>query len=427
MNITLTVPYVDGKKTFQIDEKNLLYNFIPKMPTRPSSTEEEEKVRKALRNPIGAARIEDSVGGGDKVALLVDDWTRATPAYKVVPSVLEELLSSGVEAEDVRTIIARGTHSPLNRQQMEEKIGSEIVGRFVVRNHDPAKDLTYLGKSEKETPIFINRFFMEADFKVAVGGICAHPIAGYGGGAKIIVPGVAGQETINYNHSMADNPNVGIGKVEGNPVREDMEDIARIAGLDFIVNIFLNQEKEVIGAVSGDVVKAHREGIRHYNQIYGIRVGEVADIVVVGASPRDATIYHGTFALPCAAALAKKGGTIIWVAPCLTGSGTKVAREEFHSILSMPPDDLMGSIKKGEIPASGGVFDWCTSRVVHGNKVVLVSDRIGEEEANEFGFYYGESMQKAVDEELRRDKDAKVTVIPVGGLAVPIQDPSQSG
>jgi nickel-dependent lactate racemase len=419
LKITLNVPYADGEKRFQLLERNLLYNFLPKLPLRPERTEEEDRVEEALQNPIGGERIENLVGSGDEVALLVDDWTRPTPAYKIAPIVLEELINSGVKAEDIRIIFACGTHSQLSRSQMEEKLGEDIVKRFHVQNHNPVSDLLDLGKSEKGTPVFINKFFMEADFKVAVGGICAHPIAGYGGGAKIIVPGVAGEKTINHNHSMSDNSNVVIGRVEENPVRDDMEDIARMAGLDFIVNVILNPKKEIIEVVTGDFVKAHREGIVRYNEIYGIKVGEEADVIVLGANPRDATIYHGTFALPCAVPLIKEGGTVIWVAPCLTGPGTRVKRESLRETLSVPPDQLMKSIKNGDIPASRGVFDWCTSKVIHRNKVVLVSDMIPEKAAEEFGFCHGESIQRVLDEELGESKDAKVTVIPVGGLAVP--------
>jgi len=422
LKITLDIPYSDGEKFFQVDERNLQYNFVPKLPSRPSRWEEDERVRDALRNQIGTDRMENLVSKGDKIALLVDDWTRPTPAYKVVPIVIEQLLGSGVKAEDVRIILARGTHSPLDKQQMIRKLGEDIVERFPVQNHDPLRNLMNLGESKKGTPVFINKFFMEADFKVAVGGICAHPIAGYGGGAKIVLPGVSGEKTIHHNHSLADDPNVAVGKVDGNPVREDMEDIARMAGLDFIVNVILNPRKEIIHAVAGDLVKAHKEGITRYDQIYGMKVDEKADIVVLGANPRDATIYHGTFALPSAVPLVKEGGTIIWVAPCLTGPGTTEEREEFRRTLFMPPDRLMKSIKNGEILASGGVFHWCTSKVAHRNKIVLVSDMISEREAIEFGFYYGESIQKVLDKELDKNKDGTVTVIPVGGLAVPIYD-----
>jgi nickel-dependent lactate racemase len=421
LKITLKIPYGDGEKSFQVEDRNLLFNFVPRLPARPSRIQEAEAVRDALHNPIGSNSIESHVSGGDKVVLLVDDWTRPTPAYKVVPIVIEELLNSGVKAEDIRIIVSCGNHSPMDRLQIEEKLGRDIVARFQVQNHNPVGDLADLGESQKGTPVLVNKVFMEADFKVAVGGILAHPVAGYGGGAKIIVPGVASERTINHNHSLADSPNVAIGKAEGNPVREDMEDIARMAGLDFIVNVILNPEKEIICTVAGDFVKAHREGIRRYNQFYGMKVGQLADIIVLGAHPRDATIYHGTFTIPCAVPLLKEGRPIIWVATCLAGAGSRSGRERFRRILSVPPDQLMRSIKSGEVGASVGVFNWCTSKVVHRNKVVLVSDVVSRTEAEEFGFHYGESIQKALDEELSRTEDASVGVISVGGLAVPIQ------
>lgn len=418
----MKIPYADVQKRFQVEKDSLLYSFNPKIPQRPTRLQEHECVSEAIKNPIGSEKIEDQVGAGDRVALLVDDWTRSTPASKIVPIVLERFLNNGIKAKDIKVIIARGTHSPLTRQQMTKKLGTKVASKYHVENHNPAGNLAFLGESRKGTPIYLNKSFIEADFKVGVGGIVAHPIAGYGGGAKIIVPGVAGVETINHNHSRAESQKVAIGVVDGNPVREDMEDIARIAGLDFIVNVVLNPQKEVICAVAGDVVKAHREGIKHYNRFYGMRIGELADMVVLGAHPRDATIYHGTFALPCSVPVTKSSGTIVWVAPCISGPGTKFERLAFRETLAVPPVRLMKAIKAGDIPASGGVFDWSTSKVLHRNKVILVSDMINRMEAEEFGFQYAESIQEAVDQELILNEDVKVGVVSVGGLAVPIHE-----
>ena len=149
-------------------------------------------------------------------------------------------------------------------------------------------------------------------------------------------------------------------------------------------------------------------------------VGELADVVVLGACPRDATIYHGSFALPCAVPLSKPGAAIIWAAPCLSGPGTREQRIAFRDRLTMPSDELMAAIKRGEVPASGGVFDWCLGHVVQRNRVVLVSDRISRDEAVEFGFAVAPSIQEALDAELAANPAARVRVDPVGGLAVPI-------
>jgi len=198
-----------------------------------------------------------------------------------------------------------------------------------------------------------------------------------------------------------------------------MEEIARMAGLDFIVNVTLNAQHEIIDAVAGDVVAAHREGLKRNNRFFGVTVDELADIVVIGASPRDATFGHSSFVLPCGAAFAKPGGTIIWVAPCLTGPGTPEGRARFKQGLRRTPDELMAAMKRGEVAASGGVFQWVNLKVLHRNKVVLVSDAINRQESEEYGLPYGETIQEALEGELAQNPNATVRVIPMGGLAVP--------
>lgn len=420
------VPYGDSEKSFQLDEEHLLYHVEPRLPPRPSQKEEEARVTAALENPVGAYKLSDLLNPKDKVVLLTDDWTRTTPVYKIAPIVLEEVLNAGVSEKDIMVIVARGTHARLSKAQLKRKLGAEIVDRFTVENHDPESDLVNVGTSKMGTPAMINRRVVEADRKVAIGGIVAHPLMGYGGGAKIIVPGVAGTETININHSMGDHPKAAIGIANGNPVREDAEDIARMVGLDFIVNVIMNPKNEIVGAIAGDVVKAHREGVKIYDAMYGARVVKKADIVVLGASPRDATLYHGTFALPSAVPFVKEGGTVAWVAPCLSGGGSREDRLSFKELLLLPPEELMKSIKesaRNRLPPSGSIFDWHTNKVVHRNKVVLVSDNISQKETEEFGFNYGKSIQAALDRAMRSEgEEAKVTVIPVGGLTVPIRE-----
>ena len=177
MKMTLSIPYADGEKNFQLNERNILY--MQKLPPT-SEGKEEDRIREALQNPVGSDRIGDLVGRGDKVAILVDDWTRPTPAYKIVPIVIEELINSSIKACDIRIVFACGTHSKLSRLQMEEKVGRDLLKAYHAQNHDPTGGLLSLGRSKRGTPVFINRFVMKADFKVAIGGICAHPIAGYG-------------------------------------------------------------------------------------------------------------------------------------------------------------------------------------------------------------------------------------------------------
>jgi nickel-dependent lactate racemase len=419
------VPYTGTTKIFHLDEEHLLYHLEPSLPARPTLEEELEKVKAALNNPIGSNKISDLLKTGDKVVLLVDDWTRNTPVHKIVPIVLEEILKSGIKEDDIKIIIAKGKHAKLSEEQFRKKLGAEIVEKFHVENHDPDGNLVHVGTSKMGTPVMVNRNVMEADRKFAIGGILAHPVFGYGGGAKIILPGISSRETINTNHSMGDHRNATMGIADGNPCRNDAEDIARMVGLDFIINVIMNPENEIIGAVAGDVVETHRAGIRIYDRMYAARIGEEADIVVLGANPRDATIGHGTFALPCAVPFIKEEGTIIWVAACLSGPYSREERFKRQKMwASSTPEELMKTIKDKSLvrsPSIPTIFTWNTSRVIHRNKVVLVSDNISQKEAEEFGFHYGETIQTALDRAIKGEDDAKVTVISSGGVTVPVR------
>jgi nickel-dependent lactate racemase len=214
---------------------------------------------------------------------------------------------------------------------------------------------------------------------------------------------------------------VTIGVTAGNPVREDMNDIARLAKLDFIVNTILNPQKEIIGAVAGDVLGAHEEGIALYRRIYGAARQEPADVVVVGASPRDATFGHATFALYAGVAMAKTGGILILVAPCTEGPGTKAGREGFREQSKLAPRELMERIRKREISASGGAFNFCFAKAMRTSRVVLVSDSYSESEARDLGVGYSGSVQEAVDSALdEAGKGARVSVLAVAGLTVPL-------
>ncbi len=420
MKRTISIPYGDTEKCLEVDDGRLLFSIEPPLPPRPSLREEQAVIRQAISNPVGTPRLDELVQPQHRVTILVDDFTRPTPAYKVLPVVLETLTGIGVADENVRIVIARGMHRRLSRADMEQKVGKEVLARFEVKNHENDADLTHLGESKMGTPVYINRTVTEADVRIAIGSVCAHPIAGFGGGAKIIVPGAAGRETIHVNHSRCDHPNVTIGKIDGNPIREDMNDIAQIAQLDFLVNTILNPHKEIIRAVAGDVVAAHREGVKLYIDIYGSEARQPADVVVVGASPRDATFGHASFALYAGASTARAGGLLILVAPCTEGTGTKEGRERFCELVKMAPGELMTLIRSGEVSASGGAFDYVCSKVMSRNAVVLVSDNYSEPAARDLGVGYAASVQEAVDGALAEmGADAQLGVLPVGGLTVP--------
>ena len=226
-------------------------------------TNVDTEVKRALDNPIGSDNLQALVGRkGKKTIILVDDYTRATPAAEILRPLLAELNAAGVEDKDITLLTALGTHRAMTDDECAVRYGADVVQRVQVRNHDwqDETQLVELGKTGTGIPVIINKHFLEADIKLAIGNIIPHIYAGWSGGAKAVQPGICGGATTAMTHVVAAlNCTEILGQAD-NPVRQEMEEIARRAGLDMIVNTVLNTDGSVVRVVAGDVVVAHREG-----------------------------------------------------------------------------------------------------------------------------------------------------------------------
>ena len=238
-------------------------------------------IREAFANPIGTKSIRDLARGKKEVVILFDDLARATPAYAQMPYVLEELAQAGIKDEHIRLIAAVGAHVAMNGICIRKKVGEEPMERFLIYNHNPYEFCTPLGSSSRGVPVVVNSEVMRCDLKIGIGSIVPHPIAGFGGGGKIILPGVASVETISVNHNkLGTAPGVDVGKYEGNVARADIDEAAQMAGLDVKVDAILNLKREVSALFVGDVVKEHREGVKLARTHYaGEFIGD-CDIVI---------------------------------------------------------------------------------------------------------------------------------------------------
>jgi nickel-dependent lactate racemase len=237
-------------------------------------------IRKAFANPIGTKTIKELAKGKKEVAILFDDMSRATPTAVLIPYVLEELAASGIPDDNIRFIAAIGAHGSMNGIDFRKKLGDDVMGRFLVYNHNPYENCTPLGLSSQGTPMSINSEFMACDLRIGIGSIVPHPY-GFGGGSKIILPGIASMETIVSNHNrLALNPTVAIGKLEGNLILQDIVEAARMAGLDVKVDAIINMKREVTALSVGDVVEEHIEGVKLAAEHYATDMVRDADIVV---------------------------------------------------------------------------------------------------------------------------------------------------
>jgi nickel-dependent lactate racemase len=244
------------------------------------------EMERAFLNPIGSKPIQELARGKKEVAILFDDISRPTPVFEIVPLLLRDLEKAEISDRQIRFIAALGAHGAHTANDFRKKLGPEVLDRFPVYNHHAFNYCTYLGKTSRGTPVSINREVMACDLKIGIGCIVPHSFSGFGGGGKIILPGVAHIDSIAYNHGtlIKDHPDcVGVGKVEGNIPRLDIEEATRMAGLDVKIDALLNLRGEITGLFVGDPILEHQEGMKLAKEVYATTPSKNRDIVVINA------------------------------------------------------------------------------------------------------------------------------------------------
>lgn len=252
----------------------------------------DREIQDAFAHPIGSRTIRELARGKQgKIVITVDDLTRPTPASRVLPFILTELKASGITDDQILIIGAIGTHHPMNLQDFALKVGSDVIARYDVVNHNPFEHFMELGKTRYGTPLKINYEFANADLKIVICGVKKHNFGGAGGGGKAVIPGVASIDTISWNHNVIPHPDNDetanyTWKIKGNAARADMQDAARIAGVDVTVNCTYNHHRQLIGLHVGDVDDAWHDAIKFcYHMHSAPHPSHQADVVVVNAYP----------------------------------------------------------------------------------------------------------------------------------------------
>lgn len=283
----------------------------------------EAAVRYALAHPIGAKPLRELVKPGQKIAIIASDISRPVPSYEILPAILDELTVAGCRDGDITVVFALGSHRHHTEEEKRHLAGERVWRRVRCVDSDP-DDCTHLGTTSAGTPVDITRVVAEADFRICTGNIEFHYFAGYSGGAKAIMPGVSTPAAIQANHRMMVRESACAGKLDGNPIRADIEEAGRICGVDYIVNVVLDEHKHIVHAVAGDTIEAHRAGCAYLDRMYRRPIPQCADIVLVsqGGAPKDANLYQTQKALDNAKHAVKRGGTIILIGACPEGLGS---------------------------------------------------------------------------------------------------------
>ena len=305
----------------------------------------ERAVQEALDHPIGTPRLRELVKAGETIAIITSDITRPMPTWKVMPALLSELYAAGIRREDITLVFALGSHRKHTPEEQRHLAGEQAWAEITCVDLDTA-GCVHAGVTSRGTPVDIDRRVAEADRRICLGNIEYHYFAGYSGGAKAIMPGVSTRDAIQSNHSRMVQPEACAGRLEGNPVREDIEEAAAMVGVDFIVNVILDSHKEIIKAVAGDVTQAHRAGCAFLDTLYKVDIPERADVVLVsqGGAPKDLNLYQTQKALDNAKHAVKPGGVIVLMGSCAEGLGERVFEEWMLSAPS--PSSLIERIQR---------------------------------------------------------------------------------
>jgi lactate racemase len=415
----IKLPYGKEQVEVQIPDEKINAILVSDMHHYKPELSQVELVRQAVENPVGTPRLREIAKGKHKVVVIASDHTRPVPSKIIMPIMLEEIRKGNPEA-DITILISTGCHRETTKAELEAKFGPEIMSSEKIYVHDCEDEsmLVNIGTLPSGGQLILNKLAVEADLLVSEGFIEPHFFAGFSGGRKSVLPGVASRATVMYNHNAAfiDSDKSRTGIVDGNPIHKDMLYAARAARLDFIINVVINSDKEVIHAVAGDCDLAHIEGRNFLNS--QCKVSSVpSDIVITtnGGYPLDQNIYQAVKGMTAAEATVNKGGVIIMVAKSNDGHGGdhfyRTFRDEkdldrmMNSFLATPSEETIPDQWQSQIFA----------RVLKNTKVVYVSDA-PDEMVSDLHMIPAHTVEEAIAkaDEILQNNNSKITVIPDG-------------
>lgn len=412
------LPYGRSEVCARVPTRSYLGSVEPK--ERAGVTDAAGEIRRALAEPIGSKRLGEIIRPESRVAIVVDDATRPSPTELMIAPLLEELNAAGVKDENVTVIFGCGIHRAVTREEAVRLLGEAVFNRVKSISHDcRAQDLVHVGQTQKHgTKVYLNRVFVEADVRVLLGDVCLHYFAGYGGGRKSVLPAVSGEETVKHNHAMLLDANARTGVLEGNPIHEDMMEAARLAKVDFILNVVVNERGEIVKAFAGDLEQAFAEGVKLVDEMYRVTVDRRADIVVVssGGYPADVNLFQAYKAVDNALDVVKRGGVIILVAECSEGHGNQV----FYDWM-----EKYGDLKTVEREVRrnfvlGGHKAYYLLKVLQNHRIILVSSMPDYYATGVFRLKTARAVNDALSQALdMTGKNARVWVMPYGNFTLP--------
>lgn len=415
------IPYY--KKHLNVEIEDSLVNGVltSHAESYKTSKTEEELVREAINNPINSPKLEDLVKGKNKIVIISSDHTRPVPSHITMPIYLETI-RKGNPSADITILIATGMHRPTTKEELINKYGEKIVReeKIVVHNAYNDEDMAFKGILPSGGELWLNKIACEADLLVSEGFIEPHFFAGFSGGRKSVLPGIASKKTVLWNHNakFIASPYSRSGSLKDNPIHKDMVYAAKAANLKYILNVVINSEKKIIYAVSGDLEEAHKVGCDFVLSL--AKVDSVkSDIVITsnGGYPLDQNMYQTVKGLSSGEACVNDGGVIIIASSCVDGHGG-----EFFYHLLADYENVEEAYKNiCDVDPSKTEFDqWEAQvllRILVKAKVIVVSEDCEPKLFTDMHMMHANTLSEALDMARSIVGNKKITIIP-DGIAV---------
>lgn len=413
----VSLPY--GKKFVQVELPNHTDVVYPK--ELPGVVDPRAEIRRAMDHPIGSMHLSQIAQGKSDAVVIINDFTRPAPTSLMLDEILSDLNRAGMKDDQVTVLIACGNHRPTTKEEIRQRVGLPLSERLCFVNHD-CKDethFTFLGDTQGGLPIWINSLVVDASLKILTGLIAPHHSAGYSGGRKSLVPGVAGLKTLNKHHAFPIRPYMpSMGWTKGNPFHEEAVNGARMVRPDFILNVVKTPSGQIAKAVAGDLEAAHEKGVEICEDACVIPFSHKYDVVIVtpGGHPRDIDLHQSQKAMSAAELVLAEGGVIILVAECPDGIG------KFAGWLksAKSPEEVIERFRIEGFTEDHSSKAFMCARVLKDHPVIVSCSGIDKNELEQMFFQYAPSHQEAIDRALKtKDSNPRVLVLPYADDCVP--------
>jgi nickel-dependent lactate racemase len=416
----------DGREYFDLDPgMEVICNHLP-ADASPDRTV-AEMTAESLSRPIASSPLERKLKPSSRVAILIDDKTRPTPQKEILPVVLDRIRGAGVPADRVDILVALGTHFPMSEDEIRERVGAGVFRQCRVRNHDSAAgDLVKICELSDGFPVRVNPLFASADVRIGIGSVLPHPFNGFGGGPKIVMPGVADYDSIRYHHATTMPRGGVVGNTTTNLFHDETARVGLASGLDLSINCVLNSSEEVVEVVSGHVLEAHRVAIDRVRSSYGVSLSEDADLAILSGYPYN-MFPHVLKPIPMAFLATRAKGHAILAADVPGGIPGPIL-DLIESVRRRDPLEMLGEFARGRLVIPGAPIDMNLSfpglamsmRVLN---VTLVSSDVTPQDVAKLGFGHAPTVQDAL-EALPGDvkQGGKVAIFPAGGITLPLRE-----